>query len=473
MIVLDVEDENGSWTSDSARRSAIVTTPKIIDQNTVPPPPPDLSTPTVTSTRSAIMTRSSYDSSYSYSNRQGTDYRPGLCGLSNLGNTCFMNSALQCMSNVPILTEFFRTGAYKQEINRQNPLGRKGEIAEAYAELINEMWSGQNSYTIPRTFKLNISRFAPQFTGYQQQDSQELLAFLLDGLHEDLNRILKKPYVEMGSHEGKTDAEFAEESWQDHKKRNDSIIVDTFHGLLKSTLNCLECGKISIKFDPFCYLSVPMPSKKERQIEIVFVPLDQTQPLTKYKVSVLKNGNMQDLCGAVEAMNGVPKSRMMVTEIYSNKFYKLYEPSDMLSQIKEREDIFVYELSTNYSNPEYLRVKVFMREKGNYISNSMGFGMPAFFMVPKAKLTVGSLYQHSAKVLRRFLHFDDSNQKSLSIYSKLFSILNKTYTFLLFKMLTMKECWNRTGRMMNWTQCSKTTTTRPCRPHPRPPTPVV
>ncbi len=193
--------------------------------------------------------------------------------------------------------------------------------------------------------KLNISRFAPQFTGYQQQDSQELLAFLLDGLHEDLNRIMKKPYVEMGSHVGKTDEAFAEESWQDHKKRNDSIIVDTFHGLLKSTLNCLVCNEISIKFDPFCYLSLPLPSKKERMVEVFFVPLEQTLPLVKYKLSVLKNGTIQDLCGALEQLANVPKNRMIVGDVYANKFFKLYEPSEPVSSIRERDEIYMYEFS--------------------------------------------------------------------------------------------------------------------------------
>ena len=134
------------------------------------------------------------------------------------------------MSNVPDLTDFFRSGNYKTELNATNPLGRGGQLAEAYADLINEIWSGSNNYTMPRNFKLQIGRFAPQFTGFQQQDSHELLAFLLDGLHEDLNRIIKKPYVEMGSHLGKTDEQFAQESWNDHLKRNDSIIVDLFHG---------------------------------------------------------------------------------------------------------------------------------------------------------------------------------------------------------------------------------------------------
>ncbi len=51
----------------------------------------------------------------------------------------------------------------------------------------------------PKRFKWQLARFAPQFQGYAQQDSQELLAFLLDGLHEDLNRIKNKPYVEVSS----------------------------------------------------------------------------------------------------------------------------------------------------------------------------------------------------------------------------------------------------------------------------------
>lgn len=49
----------------------------------------------------------------------------------------------------------------------------------------------------PKGFKARIAQFAPQFSGYQQHDSQEFLAFLLDGLHEDINRIQHKPYIEV------------------------------------------------------------------------------------------------------------------------------------------------------------------------------------------------------------------------------------------------------------------------------------
>jgi ubiquitin C-terminal hydrolase len=50
---------------------------------------------------------------------------------------------------------------------------------------------------VPRGFKTKIAQFAPQFSGYAQHDSQEFLAFLLDGLHEDINRIQQKPYIEV------------------------------------------------------------------------------------------------------------------------------------------------------------------------------------------------------------------------------------------------------------------------------------
>lgn len=68
--------------------------------------------------------------------------------------------------------------------------------------------------------------------------------------------------------------EVAEEAWRNHLRRNDSVIVDTFHGLFKSTLVCPECHKVSVTFDPFCYLSVPLPVSKERVMEVFFVSLD-------------------------------------------------------------------------------------------------------------------------------------------------------------------------------------------------------
>ncbi|KAH8927655.1 peptidase C19, ubiquitin carboxyl-terminal hydrolase 2, partial [Atractiella rhizophila] len=199
-------------------------------------------------------------------------------GLNNLGNTCFMNSALQCLSNTPELRDYFLSGVYHDELNRENPLGMQGQIAEAYGEVISHLWSPTASSSAtssyfsssptfsPRHFKSVVSRFQPTFSGWGQQDSQELLGFLLDGLHEDLNRIKKKPYVEDPDWEGGGDRELlelADKSWENYRRRNDSVVVDLFQGQYQSTLVCPDCGKIAKRFDPFMYLQCPLPEEKK------------------------------------------------------------------------------------------------------------------------------------------------------------------------------------------------------------------
>lgn len=61
------------------------------------------------------------------------------------------------MSNVPALTEYMLSNRWEEELNRENPLGMKGEIAISFAELVREMWSGTRAYTVPRSFKVSVS----------------------------------------------------------------------------------------------------------------------------------------------------------------------------------------------------------------------------------------------------------------------------------------------------------------------------
>ena len=195
-----------------------------------------------------------------FNNRGNFTSNPGQVGLDNLGNTCFMASGLQCISNVPVLTEFFLSGQYIDEINEDNPIGCNGKLAEEYARLLSQLWDGSDHSVAPRQFKQMIGRWNSRFVGYQQQDSHEFLNALIDGIHEDLNRIKKKPYVEIKDADGRPDEEVSSESWTGHKARNDSVIVDNFHGQYKSTVRCptASCGYVSVTFDPFIDLSLPV-----------------------------------------------------------------------------------------------------------------------------------------------------------------------------------------------------------------------
>lgn len=74
-------------------------------------------------------------------------------------------------------------------MQRSNLLGHKGEVAEEFGIIMKALWTGQYRYISPKDFKITIGKINDQFAGYSQQDSQELLLFLMDGLHEDLNKV--------------------------------------------------------------------------------------------------------------------------------------------------------------------------------------------------------------------------------------------------------------------------------------------
>ena len=147
---------------------------------------------------------------------------------------------------------------YKSEINKSNFLGTGGKLATAYAQLLTEMWLSNKKVVKPVQFKKQLSKFAPQFSGTYQHDAQELLSFLLDGIHEDLNRVKEKPYVEDRDCDGKNDETDAIEAWKNYLARNKSLVVDLFQGQLRNTCRCNKCGHKNIRFEPFMYLSLPI-----------------------------------------------------------------------------------------------------------------------------------------------------------------------------------------------------------------------
>ncbi|KAL7986245.1 hypothetical protein Chor_011411 [Crotalus horridus] len=253
---------------------------------------------------------------------------PGFTGLVNLGNTCFMNSVIQSLSNTRELRDYFHDRSFESEINYSNPLGTGGRLAIGFAVLLRALWKGTHHAFQPSKLKAIVASKASQFTGYAQHDAQEFMAFLLDGLHEDLNRIQNKPYTETVDSDGRPDEVVAEEAWQRHKMRNDSFIVDLFQGQFKSKLVCPVCSKVSITFDPFLYLPVPLPQKQKVLTVYYFAKEPHNKPI-KFLVSISKENST-----AMEVLDSVIK----------NRFHRMFLPSQSLDAVSPTDLLLCFEV---------------------------------------------------------------------------------------------------------------------------------
>ncbi|KAJ3767872.1 ubiquitin carboxyl-terminal hydrolase 4 [Lentinula raphanica] len=198
--------------------------------------------------------------------RYWADSPIGTSGLKNMGNTCYMNAPIQCLSATVPFARFFTEVDLKSVINYMNKMNSKGQLTKAFSRLVHDIWHADMPYITPNDFRRTLCSLNAQYMGTSQHDSQEFLSFLLDGIHEDTNRIMSRTVItrtpaEEERLENMPQQIAGEYEWQVWRQNNDSIIVDFFQGMFRNQLRCMKCEKTSTTYNAFSILSVPVPAR--------------------------------------------------------------------------------------------------------------------------------------------------------------------------------------------------------------------
>ena len=188
-----------------------------------------------------------------FENEKKLEKMPILVGLDNIGATCYMNATLQSLSNTDRLTDYFLKNY------QYNPNDNTKKISNEYYKLVINLWDKNktNQSFPPEDFKTTLSKENPLFQGIQANDSKDLINFLLERLHQELNNPINNnidyTYVNQ-LNEMESLKCFLQEFQQNYR----SIISDLFYGILETKSKCTMCQNIKYNFQVFSFLEFPL-----------------------------------------------------------------------------------------------------------------------------------------------------------------------------------------------------------------------
>lgn len=205
----------------------------------------------------------------------------GIVGLENQSNMCYINTTLQCLSCYWEFANYFLTDRYLSQLNVKASSvvvdELQGPISRTFSNVVKQLMYGTSKLIDPWNFQYVLFNSQTMFEYGKQQDSQEFLMFLLDTLHEELNRVKDKPqnmYSDNDNNNDNTlnDKEYSQSEWNKYLSSNQSLIVDLFYGQFKSEIMYNECQHVSKKFELFTCLSLPIsPQDKFYYMKCVFM----------------------------------------------------------------------------------------------------------------------------------------------------------------------------------------------------------
>ena len=200
-----------------------------------------------------------YESKRQYNNNSTNDYNNGLLnsiitskiGLNNLGNTCYMNTSLQCL----IHSEDF----IERLLSNTSYLRSNAIITQKFINLCKEMGSATKSIS-PYEFKNNFGSKHRIFSGYGQNDTQEFCRVLLEDMNKELNCVHRKqPYIEFKT-KGKSKIQCDIEFDELFRKRESSIVMDSFYGQIINIFTC-QCNYKDYSFQKVLDLPLLLNNK--------------------------------------------------------------------------------------------------------------------------------------------------------------------------------------------------------------------
>jgi ubiquitin C-terminal hydrolase len=183
----------------------------------------------------------------------------GLSGIINQGNSCFINSILQCLSNTMSLTDYILSNKIKEDIPKRSDDPKRYVLA-SYIQLIQQLWN-ENQIIRPKSFLENFSIIHKKYFSMEQQDAHECLLYLLDILHITTSYPIE---VEIkGDPQTETDTlmKMSLETWKSFYENSYSYIIELFNGSTINRIKCSSCGKTDIKFESYNTLNLDIASK--------------------------------------------------------------------------------------------------------------------------------------------------------------------------------------------------------------------
>ena len=288
---------------------------------------------------------------------------PGVVGLMNMGNTCFLNSVIQSLINIPIFYQYFIKDDSLSLNNVHNHQDSNQQLVYQFGILFKKIWDGKTAITAPCSIHRLIIEQAPQFTGFRQHDAHEFLLYLLNGIHSNIENP-KKFDDDLSLLDKYPDKYY----WNRHLSEHYSIITESFHGLTKSNLTCPTCQKNSIVYEPFNSLNLPISQSTTEIISVTVFPASSGPKI--YNISIepfyTTVGMVKD---KLVELTGINIDDMLLTQMKGGLICKGYakDINPIPTLASSLHHFFLYELPLCISDWE----KDNEIEYNNHSSNSM------------------------------------------------------------------------------------------------------